>query len=63
MLVLFSMKKVIFCFCVQLSSEVSYIENLPDELNVIFAMIAFIMVFSVISFILYWYLLLPAGYN
>ena len=63
MLVLFSMNKVIFCFCVQLSSERTYIENLPDELNVIFAMIAFIMVFSVISFILYWYLLLPAGHN
>jgi hypothetical protein len=63
MTVFFSMFKIIFSFCIQLSNEAAPYENFPDQLNVIAGILAFIIIFSMISFVLYWYLLLPANFS
>lgn len=62
-MVFFCMFKIIFSFCVQLSSESVPIEHFPDQLNVIAGIIAFVLIFSMVSFVLYWFLLLPPNFS
>lgn len=63
MLIFFFMFKIIFSFCIQLSNNAQVIETFPDQLNVLSGMVAFVLVFSMVSFVLYWFLLLPEDYT
>lgn len=63
MMVFFSMFKIIFSFCIQLSSESVPTEHFPDQVNVVTGILAFIIIFSMISFVLYWFLLLPSTFT
>ena len=47
----------------QLSSEHIPKLHFTDQLNVVAGIIAFIIIFSMISFILYWFLLLPSNFT
>jgi len=57
------MFKIIFCFCVQLSTETSVVSVFADEINITLGMVAFVILFSLISFVLFWFLLLPANFT
>jgi len=57
------MPKIIFSFCIQLSNFQSALEYFPDQLNVSAGILAFIILFSMISYVLYWYLLLPDNFT
>jgi len=63
MTVFYSMFKIIFSFAIQLGNDQSAQEYFPDELNVTAGILAFIIVFSMISYVLYWYLLLPDNFT
>lgn len=63
MVIFFSMFKIFFSFCVQLSNESTPHQYFPDQFNVVLGIIAFILIFSMISFVLFWFLLLPNNFS
>lgn len=63
MSVFFSLFKIIFSLCIQLNNDQSTYEHFPDELNVSTGILAFVILFSMISYVLYWYLLLPDNFT
>lgn len=62
-IIFFSMFEIIFSFCIQLSDYSVAYSRFSDSVNVITGIMAFVVVFSMISFILYWFLLLPENHN
>jgi hypothetical protein len=57
------MFKIIFSFCLQLSTENAVTALFEDEVNITFGVVAFVTLFAVISFVLFWFLLLPANFS
>ena len=63
MTVFYSMLKITFSFCIQLNNDQSAQYYFPDQLNACAGILALIIVFSMVSYVLYWYLLLPDNFT